>query len=67
MILAFLFWNIGIYSIIILGIACFETLVMCILPILKGSAAFELIRIDAANNGWTVDDSGFVISVGSSK
>ena len=62
LILAFLFWNFGIYSIVILYIATFETLVMCILPILKTSAAFELVRIDYANKGWIIDERGFGIS-----
>jgi hypothetical protein len=59
-ILAFLLWNSGVILITVLCIAAFESLAMSILPVLKTSAAFELIRIDAANNGCTIDSSGYI-------
>jgi hypothetical protein len=61
-VLVILLWNVGIYSILILTlcISIFETLCMCMLPVIKTSAAFELIRIDATNNGWNVDKTGYI-------
>jgi hypothetical protein len=59
-VLAFVFFHFGIYSILILSIGAFESLAMCMLPILKTSAAFELIRIDSANNGWNMDNNGYI-------
>ncbi len=59
MVLAIVLWNVGIYSMLILSIGLFEVMAMCMLPVSKTSAAFELIRIDAANKGWNVDESGY--------
>lgn len=62
LILAVLLLNVGIYSILILCVAGFESIALCILPVIKTSAAFELIRIDAANRGWNIDDSGYIFT-----
>ena len=59
-VLAVIFWNFGIYPILILSIAAFESLAMCMLPILKKSAAFELVRINSANNGLIMDNNGCI-------
>jgi hypothetical protein len=58
-VLALVFWN---YSIPILCISIFEHLSLSMLPVPKTWAAFELVRIDADNKGWNVDESGYIMT-----
>lgn len=58
--LALLFWN---YSIPILCVSIFEHLALSLLPVPKTWPAFELVRIDADNKGFHIDESGFFMSV----
>ena len=56
--LAAILCHVGDASIVILCIAVFEQIAMCMLPVHNASAAFHLVRIDMANKGLTVDDNG---------
>ena len=56
-VLVILFLDIGICSILIAVVAVFEILAMCILPISKTSAAYQLIQIDWMNKGWNLDEN----------
>lgn len=58
-VLALVFWS--SYSIPILCFAIFEHLAMSMLPLPKTWPAFELVRIDAENKGWEIDESGYVL------
>ena len=55
-----------IASIVILCIAAFEQIAMSMMPVPKASAAFQLVRIDAANYVMTVDKNGFMFTTGTS-
>ena len=57
--LALLFWN---YSIPILCISIFEHLALSMLPVPKTWPAFELVRIDADNKGFTIDETGYIMT-----
>lgn len=58
--LAIVFWKYTILCISIFSVAIFETLALSMLPIPKTWPAFELVRIEADNEGWDIDESGYI-------